>query len=265
MVDAESNRRRSARATAAQHTPAWCRIRCSHRTLIWAWQHGGVSQILVVEDDGPIRASIRRALAYEGHQVTEAADGQAALDAVSRSRPDLVLLDLTLPNVDGLEVCRRLRAAGDDMPILMVTARDAVDARVLGLDAGADDYLVKPFDISELNARVRALLRRHEPGPERLGVADLTIEVDAMEVTRSGRRVDLTTLEFRLLEYLVRNARIVLSRDRILSDVWGLDVDTTSNIVDVYIGYLRSKTEAGGDPRLIHTVRGAGYVVREEP
>lgn len=230
------------------------------------WHHGGVgAHVLVVEDDGPIRASIRRALAYEGYRVSEAADGQVALDTLAKTRPDLLVLDLTLPEVDGIEVCRRLRAAGDTMPILIVTARDAVDARVIGLDAGADDYLVKPFDIAELNARVRALLRRHEPGPERLGVGDLTLEVDGMEVTRSGRRVELTSLEFRFLEYLVRNARIVLSRDRILEDVWGLDTETTSNIVDVYVGYLRTKLEAEGEPRLIHTIRGAGYVMREEP
>ena len=151
------------------------------------------------------------------------------------------------------------------MPIIMITARDAVSDRVIGLDSGADDYLVKPFDLSELTARVRAALRRHEPGPERLVVGDLVVEVESMRVTIAGRIAEFTTLEFRLLEYLARNASIVLSRDRILSAVWGLDVETSSNIVDVYIGYLRTKLEANGEPRLIHTIRGAGYVLRTEP
>ncbi len=219
-------------------------------------------KVLVVEDDQPIRASIRRALAYEGYSVIEAQDGESALDSTRLNPPDLILLDLNLPGIDGVEVCRRIRAAGDTMPILMITARDSVSDRIVGLDSGADDYLVKPFDLAELTARVRAALRRHEPGPERLVVGDLVVEVETMRATISGRLVDFTALEFRLLEYLARNTSIVLSRDRILSSVWGLDVETSSNIVDVYVGYLRSKLEAGGEPRLIHTIRGAGYVLR---
>jgi two-component system response regulator MprA len=222
-------------------------------------------KVLVVEDDQPIRASIRRALAYEGYAVTEAGDGESALDSIRLSPPDLILLDLNLPGIDGIEVCRRIREAGDVMPIMMITARDAVSDRVIGLDSGADDYLVKPFDLAELTARVRAALRRHEPGPERLAVGDLVVEVEAMQATISDRPVEFTALEFRLLEYLARNDSIVLSRDRILSAVWGLDVETSSNIVDVYIGYLRAKLEEGGERRLIHTIRGAGYVLRPEP
>jgi two-component system response regulator MprA len=223
------------------------------------------AKVLVVEDDQPIRASIRRALAYEGYAVTEAADGESALDSVQQSPPDLILLDLNLPGIDGIEVCRRIREAGDTMPIMMITARDAVSDRVIGLDSGADDYLVKPFDLAELTARVRAALRRHEPGPERLAVGDLVVEVEAMRARMAGRPVEFTALEFRLLEYLARNASIVLSRDRILSAVWGLDVETSSNIVDVYVGYLRTKLEADGESRMIHTIRGAGYVLRPEP
>ena len=229
---------------------------------MWAMQQ---PRVLVVEDDQPIRASIRRALAYEGYAVAEAGDGESALVEVRDSPPDLILLDLNLPGIDGIEVCRRIRAAGDSMPIMMITARDAVSDRVIGLDSGADDYLVKPFDLAELTARVRASLRRHEPGPERLTVGDLLVEVEAMQATIAGRRVDFTALEFRLLEYLARNTSIVLSRDRILAAVWGLDVETSSNIVDVYIGYLRTKLEEGGEARLIHTIRGAGYVLRPEP
>lgn len=219
----------------------------------------------MVEDDQRIRASIRRALAYEGYRPFEAQDGESALAAVRDDPPDLILLDLNLPGIDGIEVCRRIREAGDTMPIIMITARDTVPDRVVGLDSGADDYLVKPFDLSELTARVRAALRRHEPGPERIAVGDLIVEVESMVATISGRRIDFTALEFRLLEYLARNSSIVLSRDRILSAVWGLDVETSSNIVDVYIGYLRTKLEADGERRLIHTIRGAGYVLRTEP
>ena len=222
-------------------------------------------KVLVVEDDQRIRASIRRALMYEGYRAFEAEDGELALAALRDDPPDLSLLDLNLPGIDGIEVCRRIRDAGDAMPIIMITARDAVSDRVIGLDSGADDYLVKPFDLTELTARVRAALRRHEPGPERIAVGNLMVEVESMVATISGRRIDFTALEFRLLEYLARNSSIVLSRDRILSAVWGLDAETSSNIVDVYIGYLRAKLEADGEPRLIHTIRGAGYVLRSEP
>ena len=222
-------------------------------------------KVLVVEDDQRIRASIRRALMYEGYRAFEAEDGELALAALRDDPPDLILLDLNLPGIDGIEVCRRVREAGDTMPIIMITARDEVSDRVVGLDSGADDYLVKPFDLTELTARVRAALRRHEPGPERIAVGNLMVEVESMVATISGRRIDFTALEFRLLEYLARNSSIVLSRDRILSAVWGLDAETSSNIVDVYIGYLRAKLEADGEPRLIHTIRGAGYVLRSEP
>ena len=227
-------------------------------------QHGGMNRprVLVVEDDKPIRASIRRALAYEGYEVVEAPDGETGLETIRTNPPDLILLDLNLPGMDGVEVCRRIRAAGDTMPIMMITARDAISDRVDGLDSGADDYLVKPFDLEELTARVRAALRRHAPGPERLAVDDLVVEVETMRVTIGGRAVEFTALEFRLLEYLARNRSIVLGRERILDAVWGLDAETSSNVVDVYVGYLRTKLEADGEARLIHTIRGAGYVLR---
>lgn len=227
-------------------------------------QHGPMNRptVLVVEDDQPIRASIRRALAYEGYDVVEAGDGETGLEMVRTNPPDLVLLDLNLPGIDGIEVCRRIRDAGDTMPIMMITARDAVSDRVVGLDSGADDYLVKPFDLGELTARVRAALRRHAPGPERLVIDDLVVEVETMQVTIGGRAVECTALEFRLLEYLARNRSIVLGRERILDAVWGLDAETSSNVVDVYVGYLRGKLEANAEPRLIHTIRGAGYVLR---
>jgi len=214
----------------------------------------------VVDDDARIAASIRRALVYEGYDVAEAHDGHSALTAVRDQVPDLVVLDVMLPGIDGLEVCRRMRDAGDDIAVLMLTAKTTVPDRVNGLDSGADDYLVKPFAHEELLARVRALLRRKSPaGREILSFDDVRVDVDAMDVTRSGDPVDLTALEFRLLEYLVRNQRIVLSRARILEAVWGLDVDTTSNIVDVYIRYLRQKL---GEPSIIQTVRSVGYVVK---
>ena len=222
-------------------------------------------RVLLVEDDEAIRASIRRALAYEGYDVVEAPDGEIGLNLARTDPPDLILLDLNLPGIDGVDVCRRVRDAGDTMPIIMITARDAVSDRVIGLDSGADDYLVKPFDLGELTARVRAALRRHAPGPERLIVDDLTVEIETMRVTIGGRSVEMTALEFRLLEYLARNESIVLSRARILDAVWGLDAETSSNVVDVYMGYLRSKLEANGESRLIHTIRGAGYVLRSAP
>ncbi len=217
-------------------------------------------RILVVDDDERIAASVRRALAYEGYAVTEAHDGHAALAAVRNHVPDLVVLDVMLPGIDGIEVCRRMRAAGDDVAVLMLTAKTTVPDRVEGLDSGADDYLVKPFAHEELLARVRSLLRRKAPsGREVLSFADVRMDVDAMEVERAGRTIDLTALEFRLLEYLLRNQRIVLSRARILEAVWGLDADTTSNVVDVYVRYLRQKL---GDPTIIQTVRSVGYIVK---
>lgn len=217
-------------------------------------------RILVVDDDERIAASVRRALAYDGYDVSEVHDGTAALAAVRDLVPDLVVLDVMMPGVDGLEVCRRLRAAGDEVAVLMLTAKSTVPDRVEGLDSGADDYLVKPFAHEELLARVRSLLRRKEPaGREMLTFADVRVDVGAMQVTRGGDPIELTALEFRLLEYLLRNRRIVLSRSKILEAVWGLDVETTSNVVDVYVRYLRQKL---GEPSIIQTVRGVGYVVR---
>jgi two-component system response regulator MprA len=219
--------------------------------------------VLVVDDDERIAAAVRRALAYEGYEVTTAHDGLAALEAARESMPDLIVLDVMMPGLDGIEVVRRIRAAGDDVAVLMLTARTSVPDRVEGLDAGADDYLVKPFAYEELLARVRSLLRRQEfTNHEIISHAELRIDVDAMEVTRADRHVEVTTLEFHLLTYFARNPRIVLSRSRILEAVWGLEADTTSNVVDVYVRYLRNKLEAEGEPRLLHTVRGAGYVFK---
>ena len=222
------------------------------------------ARILVVDDDEQIAAAVRRARVHEGYDVTVAHDGAAALESARTRLPDLVVLDLMLPGIDGIEVCRRLRAAGDDVAVLMLTARTEVSNRVEGLDAGADDYLTKPFAYEELLARVRSLLRRRETtARDLLQYGDLRMDVDAMEVFDGDRAVDLTTLEFRLLEYLMRNPRLVLSRGRILAAVWDLDTETSSNVVDVYVRYLRLKPEANGSPRVIHTVRGAGYVLRE--
>ena len=219
--------------------------------------------MLVVDDDPGVAAAVRRALVYEGYEVVVAGDGRLALDVAREQLPDLVVLDVMLPEMDGIEVCRRLRAAGD-VPILMLTARDAVADRVAGLDSGADDYLVKPFANEELLARVRTLLRRGRPRQaEVLRIADLVVDVGAREVRRGKREVELTALEFQLLEHLLRNERLVLTRAQILDAVWGFDVATASNVVDVYVRYLRQKLEAGGEPRLIQTVRGVGYVLKE--
>jgi two-component system, OmpR family, response regulator MprA len=221
------------------------------------------TRILVVDDDPRIAASVRRALVYEGYEVQVAADGRAALDLARDQPPDLVVLDLMLPCIDGMEVCRRLRADGD-VPILMLTARDGTADRVQGLDSGADDYLVKPFAYEELLARVRALLRRRAPREERvLRFAELELDADAHEVRRGGRAIVLTALEFELLKHFLQNPRRVLSRVQLLDAVWGFDFSATSNVVDVYVGYLRAKLEECGEPRLIHTVRGVGYVLRE--
>ncbi len=222
------------------------------------------ARVLVVDDDTRIAAAIRRALSYEGYAVDVVHDGPSALSSIRNGTHDVVVLDVMLPGFDGVEVCRRIRSAGEDVAVLMLTARTEVPDRVRGLDAGADDYLTKPFAYEELLARVRSLLRRRDPDPrDQLIYGDITLDVGAMEVARSGRTVELTALEFRLLEYLMRNPRLVLSRSQILEEVWGLDVDTTSNVVDVYVRYLRQKLEAAGEPRLIHTVRGAGYVLKE--
>ena len=220
-------------------------------------------QILVVDDDARLGASLRRALAYEGNTVEVATDGPGALVAARDRPPDLVVLDVMLPGLDGIEVCRRLRE-GSDVPILMLTARDAVSDRVAGLDAGADDYLVKPFAYEELLARVRALLRRREPGGrELLHCGDLVMDVTGHEVRRGERAVELTALQFELLEHFLRHPRQVLDRDRLLQSVWGVDSDAISNVVDVTIGELRARLEADGQPRLLHTVRGVGYVLKE--
>jgi two-component system response regulator MprA len=219
-------------------------------------------RVLVVEDDDEIAQVLQRSLRLDGYDVRIAADGQAALDQAAAYHPDLVILDLGLPKVDGIEVARRLRAA-DDVPILMLTARDAVESRVEGLDSGADDYLVKPFERQELLARLRALLRRRPPrGSASLVVSDLALNPDTHEVTRGDRPVELTQREFELLEYLMRNERIVVPRQRLLEEVWGYDPFATTNTIEVFVSNLRRKLEAGGEARLLHTIRGAGYVLR---
>jgi two-component system, OmpR family, response regulator MprA len=222
-------------------------------------------RVLVADDENSVRESLRRALVLEGYDVELAAGGLDALGAVASRRPDVMVLDVLMPDLDGLEVCRRLRGRGDRIPILMLTARDAVADRVEGLDAGADDYLVKPFDLDELIARLRALLRRSVMADEHgvLRFSDLVLDVAAHEARRDERRIDLTRTEFLLLELLMLNPRIVLSRSTIHERVWGYDFGPASNSLGVYIGYLRKKLEEGGEPRLIHTVRGVGYVLRE--
>jgi DNA-binding response OmpR family regulator len=219
-------------------------------------------RVLVVEDDEEIAQVLQRSLRLDGYEVRLAADGETALDEASAYHPDLVILDLGLPRLDGIEVARRLRAA-DDVPILMLTARDAVESRVEGLDSGADDYLVKPFERQELLARLRALLRRRPPrGSASLVVGDLALNPDTHEVRRSERPVDLTQREFELLEYLMRNERIVVPRQRLLEEVWGYDPFATTNTIEVFVSNLRRKLESGGETRLLHTIRGAGYVLR---
>jgi two-component system, OmpR family, response regulator MprA len=224
-------------------------------------------RVLVVDDDPAVRESLRRSLAFNGYQVELAGDGEHALRKVATTHPDVVVLDVMMPRMDGLAACRALRAAGDDVPVLMLTARDEVSDRVAGLDAGADDYLPKPFALEELLARLRALLRRVGPSESRtvLRLADLSLDPVSRDVTRGERSLRLTRTEFALLELLLRHPRQVLTRERILDDVWGYDFATSANSLEVYIGYLRRKTEAAGEPRLIHTVRGVGYVARETP
>jgi len=220
-------------------------------------------RVLVVEDDAEIADVLRRSLRQEGYEVKTSADGVDALDVATGFVPDLVVLDLGLPRLDGVEVCRRLRAEGD-VPILMLTARAETEDRVSGLDSGADDYLVKPFERTELLARIRALLRRRPPrGAASLAVADLTLNPDTREVRRGERELELTNREFELLEYLMRNERLVVSRERLLDDVWGYDPTAATNTIDVFISNLRRKLEAGGEPRLLHTKRGAGYVLKQ--
>jgi DNA-binding response OmpR family regulator len=219
-------------------------------------------RVLVVEDDDAIAQVLQRSLRMEGYEVRVADDGVEALDEAHAFLPDLVILDLGLPRLDGIDVAKKLRET-DDVPILVLTARDAVEARVEGLDSGADDYLVKPFERQELLARLRALLRRRPPrGQATLTVGDLKLNPDTHEVTRSGRRIDLTQREFELLEYLMRNERIVISRQRLLDEVWGYDPFSMTNTIEVFVSNLRRKLEAGEEPRLLHTIRGAGYVLR---
>ncbi|MEU9255165.1 response regulator transcription factor [Streptomyces sp. NPDC048270] len=232
---------------------------------------GDQHRILVVDDEPAVREALRRSLAFEGYAVQTAVDGIDALDKAASYAPDLIVLDIQMPRMDGLTAARRLRAAGSVTPILMLTARDTVGDRVTGLDAGADDYLVKPFELDELFARVRALLRRSsyaapQPGDEAvedaLTFGDLRMDLATREVTRGGRPVELTRTEFTLLEMFLAHPRQVLTREQILKTVWGFDFEPSSNSLDVYVMYLRRKTEAGGEPRLVHTVRGVGYVLR---
>jgi two-component system response regulator MprA len=219
-------------------------------------------RVLVVEDDEEIAGVLQRSLRLEGYDVRLSGDGEAALVDARAFVPDLVVLDLGLPKLDGMEVARRLRSE-DDVPILMLTARDAVDSRVEGLDTGADDYLVKPFERQELLARLRALLRRRPPrGSASLVCADLQLNPDTHEVSRGERNIELTQREFELLEFLMRNERIVVPRQRLLEEVWGYDPFATTNTIEVFVSNLRRKLEAGGEPRLLHTIRGAGYVLR---
>ena len=221
-------------------------------------------RVLVVDDEPSVRQALGRAFRFEGYQTELAGDGPAALGAHAERPADAIVLDVAMPKMDGLEVCRRIRSAGDRTPILMLTARAAVDDRVAGLDAGADDYVVKPFSLEELLARIRAILRRSGPtDDEVLRFSDLSLDPGTRDVKRGNRLIELTRTEFLLLELLLRNARQVLTRDVIFDRVWGYDFGANSNSLEVYVGYLRRKTEAGGEPRLVHTVRGVGYVLRE--
>ncbi|MDT0411764.1 MULTISPECIES: response regulator transcription factor [Streptomyces] len=227
-------------------------------------------RILVVDDEPAVREALRRSLVFEGYGVEVAADGHEALRKAAATPPDLVVLDIQMPGMDGLTAARRLRATGSTVPVLMLTARDTVGDRVTGLDAGADDYLVKPFELDELFARIRALLRRSSyavaqqaaDDEETLAFGDLRMNLATREVTRGDRAVELTRTEFTLLEMFLAHPRQVLTREQILKTVWGFDFEPSSNSLDVYVMYLRRKTEASGEPRLVHTVRGVGYVLR---
>jgi two-component system response regulator MprA len=225
-----------------------------------------MARVLVVDDEPAVRRALERALRLDNYEVSMAEDGEEALDAIARNPVDAMILDVAMPRLDGLEVCRRMRKAGDRTPILMLTARDAIDDRVTGLDVGADDYLVKPFALRELQARIRALLRRSGDGDgdgEVLRYGDLELDPLAHEVRRGDRLIELSKTEFLLLELFMRHPRQVLTRSTIFENVWGYDFGPTSNALGVYMGYLRRKTEAGGESRLLHTVRGVGYVLRD--
>lgn len=228
--------------------------------------------ILVVDDDQAVRDSLKRSLTYNGYEVSTAGDGAEAMARLAAVRPDAVIMDVMMPRVDGLEATQMLRSAGNDVPILILTARDAVGDRVDGLDAGADDYMVKPFALDELLARLRALVRRagttaesSDPSKQSLAFSDLILNTHTREVLRGPRSITLTRTEFALLQAFLEHPRRVLERSWLLNEVWGFDFPTTANSLEVYIGYLRRKTEAEGEPRLIHTVRGVGYVLRETP
>ncbi len=230
------------------------------------WEAEAV-HVLVVDDEPAVRDSLARSLRFEGYEVSLAGDGEQALAATAARPPDVIVLDVLMPHLDGLQTCRRLRAQGDRTPVLMLTARDGVADRVVGLDAGADDYLVKPFALEELLARLRALLRRGSPGSadSSLSFSDLSLDPVTREVLRGDRAVSLTVTEFNLLEMLLEHPRQVLTRTQIVERVWGFSLEYSSNSLEVYVGYLRRKLEAGEEPRLIHTVRGVGYVLRESP
>ncbi|NYG59229.1 two-component system response regulator MprA [Nocardioides daedukensis] len=227
----------------------------------------GKPHVLIVDDDRAVRESLRRSLEFNGFQVSMASDGAEALAGIGSVRPDAVVMDVMMPRLDGIETTKALRAAGNDVPILVLTARDAVGDRVDGLDAGADDYLTKPFALQELLARLRALLRRVVPhedaGDEVLSFSDLSLDLASREVVRGKRKIELTRTEFSLLEMFLRRPRRVLERSFILEEVWGYDFPTSANSLEVYVGYLRRKTEAEGEPRLLHTVRGVGYVLKD--
>ncbi|MFC4494636.1 response regulator transcription factor [Streptomyces ovatisporus] len=235
-------------------------------------------KVLIVDDEPAVRDALRRSLTFEGYETALAVDGLDALEKTAAYEPDLILLDVLMPRMDGLTVARRLRASGRRVPVLMLTARDTVGDRVTGLDAGADDYLVKPFELDELLARIRALLRRNSYAQEHgngaegetltgsgsLAFADLRMDLGTRDVTRGGRHVELTRTEYTLLEMFLSHPRQVLTREQILKAVWGFDFEPSSNSLDVYVMYLRRKTEAGGEPRLVHTVRGVGYVLKDD-
>ena len=231
--------------------------------------HAQRQHVLVVEDDRAVRESLRRSLEFNGYHVSPASDGAEALAGISSINPDAVVMDVMMPRLDGIETTRALRKVGNNVPILVLTARDAVGDRVEGLDAGADDYLTKPFALEELLARLRALLRRVSPEAgdpdENLSFSDLSMDLASREVRRGDRLIELTRTEFTLLELFLRRPRRVLERSFILEEVWGFDFPTTANSLEVYVGYVRRKIEAEGEPRLLHTVRGVGYVLREQP